>query len=62
MLQPKVFQTIFTANQLAGPIGYVVAGPLFVGIGLHETYAVVAAGAALASLLFIHAAFRLGFE
>jgi len=59
-LQPKVFQTIFTANQVAGPLGYVVAGPLFVGIGLHQTYAAVAVGAALASLLFIHAAVKLG--
>jgi MFS family permease len=53
--QPKVIQTLVTANTLAGPLGYVVAGPLFVGIGLHATYAAVATGALLASALFIHA-------
>ena len=59
-LQPKVIQTLVTANTLAGPLGYAVAGPLFDGIGLHQTYAVVAAGALLAALLFVHAAVRFG--
>ena len=59
-LQPKVIQALVTANTLAGPLGYAVAGPLFDGIGLHQTYAVVAAGALLAALLFVHAAVRFG--
>ena len=58
--QPKVIQTLVTANTLAGPLGYVVAGPLFVGIGLHATYAAVATGGLLASLLFIHAVITFG--
>jgi MFS family permease len=58
--QPKVIQALVTANTLAGPLGFFVAGPLIVGIGLHTTYAVVATGALLASLLFIHAVLKYG--
>jgi MFS family permease len=57
-LRGKVLQSLITINQLAGPIGYVVAGTLFVAIGLHGTYALIAFLATLASLNFILAAPR----
>jgi MFS family permease len=54
-LQAKVIQAIITANQTAGPIGYAVAGPLFVWLGLHTTYGIVAGLATIAALNFIGA-------
>jgi predicted MFS family arabinose efflux permease len=54
-LRAKVFQAIYTANQIAAPIGYAVAGPLFVAFGLHTTYALVAALAAVAMANFLTA-------
>jgi hypothetical protein len=48
-----VLQAIITINQAAGPLGYVIAGPLFVHAGLHAAYAVVAGLATVASLNFI---------
>ena len=44
------------ANRLAGPLGYVVVGTLFVHAGLPGTYAVVAGLATFASVKFIVAA------
>jgi MFS family permease len=52
-LRGKVLQAIITINQAAGPLGYVIAGPLFVHAGLHAAYAVVAGLATVASLNFI---------
>jgi MFS family permease len=52
-LRGKVLQSIITINNIAGPLGYVVAGPLFVHIGLHPTYAIVAGLATFASANFI---------
>jgi MFS family permease len=52
-LRGKVLQSIITINQLAGPLGYVVAGPIFVHAGLHAAYAVIAVLATFASLNFI---------
>ena len=52
-LRGKVLQSIITINQLAGPLGYVIAGPIFVHAGLHVAYAVIAALATGASLNFI---------
>ena len=52
-LRGKVLQSIITINQLAGPRGYVIAGPIFVHAGLHMAYAVIAALATGASLNFI---------
>jgi MFS family permease len=54
-LRAKVIQSLLTINNLAGPLGYVVAGPLFVHAGLHATFALVAALATFASLNFIAA-------
>jgi predicted MFS family arabinose efflux permease len=54
-LQAKVIQTLITANRVAGPLGYALAGPLFVGLGLHASYAVVAALASFAAVNFIAA-------
>jgi MFS family permease len=55
-LRGHVLQSLVTINQLAGPIGFVVAGSLFVAIGLHETYAVIAALGTFATLNFVAAA------
>ncbi len=52
-LRGKVLQSLITINQLAGPFGYAVAGTLFVAIGLHATYALIAGLATLASINFI---------
>ncbi len=52
-LRAKVLQSLLTINQISGPLGYVVAGTLFVRAGLHGTYVVVAALATIASLNFI---------
>lgn len=54
-LRAKVFQAIITANQVAGPVGYAVAGLLFASIGLHATYLVAAALATVAALNFAQA-------
>lgn len=52
-LRGKVLQSLITINQLAGPLGYLIAGTLFVAIGLHATYALIAVLATFASLNFI---------
>jgi predicted MFS family arabinose efflux permease len=52
-LRAKVLQSLITINNLAGPLGYVVAGPLFVHAGLHPAYAVCAALATAATLNFV---------
>jgi Zn-dependent protease len=52
-LRAKVLQSLLTINQISGPLGYLVAGTLFVRIGLHGTYTVVATLATFASLNFI---------
>jgi hypothetical protein len=52
-LRAKVLQSLLTINQISGPLGYLVAGTLFVRFGLHGTYTVVATLATFASLNFI---------
>ena len=52
-LRGKVLQSLITINQFAGPIGFLIAGPLFVRAGLHWTYALVAALATVATANFI---------
>ncbi len=52
-LRGHVLQSLITINQVLGPLGYVLAGVLFTRIGLHETYAVMAVVATLATLNFI---------
>ena len=54
-LRGKVLQSLITINQFAGPIGFLIAGPLFVHAGLHWTYALVAALATVATANFITA-------
>lgn len=39
---PHVMQTIVSINQLAGPLGYLVSGPLLTHAGLGPTFAVIA--------------------
>ncbi|MBA3843486.1 MAG: MFS transporter [Actinobacteria bacterium] len=52
-LRGKVLQSVITINGVAGPLAYVIAGPLFVHAGLHVAYAMVAALATVASANFI---------
>jgi MFS family permease len=59
-LQPKVMQAVITANRVAAPLGYAVAGPLLVGLGLHPVYAIVAGLATLAAVNFILAVTQSG--
>jgi MFS family permease len=55
-LRGHVLQSLITINQVLGPIGYVVAGTLFSRVGLHESYAVMAALGTFATLNFVLAA------
>ena len=52
-LRGKVIQSLITINQLAGPAGLLIAGPLFVRFGVHAVYAIVAVLATFASANFI---------
>ena len=49
----KVIQSLITINQLAGPAGLLIAGPLFVHLGVHAVYAIIAVLATFASANFI---------
>lgn len=55
-LRAHVLQSLITINQVLGPLGYVLAGTLFATIGLHTTYAVIAAIGTAATLNFVIAA------
>ncbi len=52
-LRGKVLQSLITINNIAGPVAYVIAGPLFVHAGLHGAYGLIAALATFASVNFI---------
>jgi MFS family permease len=52
-LRGHVLQALVTINQVLGPVGYVVAGTLFASIGLHTTYAVMAALGTFATFNFV---------
>jgi MFS family permease len=54
-LLPKVIQVIITSNQVAGPLGFAIAGFLFASIGLHWSYLIAAAVGTVASLNFVFA-------
>ena len=54
-LQPKVLQVIITSNQVAGPLGFAVAGVLFTTIGLQWSYAIAAALGTVAAINFVSA-------
>jgi hypothetical protein len=46
-------QAVITANRVAAPLGYALAGPLIVGVGLHSAYAITAGLATVAAVNFI---------
>jgi MFS family permease len=52
-LRAKVMSAVITLATIAGPLGLLAAGPLIEHAGLRWTFATVAAGETLASLLFI---------
>jgi MFS family permease len=52
-LRGTVIQALLTINNIAGPLAFVIAGPLFVHAGLHAAYALIAALATFASVNFI---------
>jgi len=55
-----VLQSLITINNVAGPLAFVIAGPLFVHAGLQTAYALIAALATFASVNFILATRRPG--
>ena len=52
-LRGHVLQSLLTINQVLGPVGFIVAGTLCARVGLHPTYAVIAALGTLATLNFV---------
>jgi len=52
-LRGKVIQSLLTINNVAGPVAFVIAGPLFVHAGLQAAYALIAALATFATVNFI---------
>jgi predicted MFS family arabinose efflux permease len=52
-LRGTVIQALLTINTIAGPLAFVIAGPLFVHAGLHAAYALIAVLATFASVNFI---------
>jgi hypothetical protein len=48
-----VIQVIITSNQVAGPLGFAMAGVLFTSIGLHASYLLAAVVGTVASVNFI---------
>lgn len=52
-LRGKVIQSLITINNVAGPLAFVIAGPLFVHAGLRAAYTLIAALATFASVNFI---------
>jgi MFS family permease len=59
-LRAKVTTAVITTALLAGPVGYVVAGPLIEAWGPRPVFVLVAAGQLLATLPFLAVAFRSG--
>jgi MFS family permease len=59
-LRAKVTTAVITTALLAGPVGYVVAGPLIEAWGPRPVFLLVAAGQLLATLPFLAVAFRSG--
>jgi MFS family permease len=50
-LRPKAITFVMTANLLAGPAGYALAGQIFQHWGLHNLYLLVAGGVSVAAVL-----------
>jgi predicted MFS family arabinose efflux permease len=59
-LRAKVTTAVITTAMLAGPIGFVVAGPLIESWGPRPVFLLVGAGQLLATLPFLAVAFRTG--
>jgi MFS family permease len=57
-LRAKVTTAVITTAMLAGPLGYVVAGPLLEAWGPHRVFLIVAVGQLLATVPFAAVAFR----
>jgi MFS family permease len=58
-LQGRVLQSIMTINNFAGPLAYLVAAPIIIGLGLTWSYAIIAAAATVAGLNFLLAAAKM---
>jgi MFS family permease len=52
-LRPKVMTATVTAENLAGPLGYTVAGPMLELVGLQATFALIAVGGSLSAATFL---------
>lgn len=52
-LRAKVITSVMTANLLAGPLGYALAGPAFERLGLTVVLLIVAGGVTLAALTLV---------
>jgi hypothetical protein len=52
VLRAKVMTAVMTASALGGPLGRVAVGPLFEGIGISATYAVVAGVLTAGAVMF----------
>ena len=59
-LRAKVTTAVITTAMLAGPVGYLVAGPLIESWGPRPVFLLVAGGQLLATLPFLAVAFRSG--
>ena len=59
-LRAKVTTAVITTAMLAGPLGYLAAGPLIEAWGPRPVFLLVAAGQLLATLPFLAVAFRSG--
>ena len=59
-LRAKVTTAVITTAMLAGPVGYLAAGPLIESWGPRPVFLLVAAGQLLATLPFLAVAFRSG--
>ncbi len=57
-LRAKVTTAVITTAMLAGPLGYVLAGPLLEAFGPRPVFVVVATGQLLATIPFVTVAFR----
>jgi MFS family permease len=56
-LRPKVMTALITTAMLAGPVGYLVAGPLLEAWGPNRVILLVATGQLLATIPFVRVAF-----
>ena len=57
-LRPKVMTAVITAEAIANPVGFAIAGPALSGLGLGTVYLFTAAGLTVAALIFLSATAR----